>query len=100
MIGRAPSSASFLSISHTSGLRFPGSDSVDCRSEQLFELGITISGVVARRTAAIVLVELLVRSVDTAAGEIEPDLIVLAHDLGEPDGSLDNLKFTVDEHFL
>src|SRR6516162_5552704 len=50
--------------------------------EQLFEFGIAIAGVVARRTAAIVFVELLVRIVDPAAGEIKADLVVLAVHLG------------------
>src|SRR5207244_4166387 len=43
--------------------------------------GIAISGVVTWGTTGVVLVELLVGVVDPAAGEIEADLVVLAHDL-------------------
>src|SRR5215467_13360641 len=59
--------------------------------ELFFELGVAIAGVVAWRTAAIALVKLLVRVVDAAASEIEPDLKVLAVHLGVPKGSFDDL---------
>ena len=65
--------------------------------EQLFELGIAIAGVVARRAAAVILVELLVGVVDTAAGEIGADRVVLARDLGKPARGLDDLEFAVDD---
>src|SRR6516164_5508748 len=60
--------------------------------EQVFELGIAIAGIVARRAAGVVLVELLVGIVDAAAGEVEADLEILPIHLGIPKSSLDNLE--------
>ena|SRR6266404_8885839 len=40
MIGRAPSSCNFLSISHTILLRFSGSASIDCWSNSLSSSGL------------------------------------------------------------
>src|SRR5260370_4258582 len=37
---------------------------------------------------------------NAAAGEIEADLVVLAHDLGEPAGGLADVELAVDEHLL
>src|SRR3984893_7328542 len=68
--------------------------------EQLFELGIAIAGVVAWRTTAVVLVQLLVGIIDAAAGEIGANHVVLARDLGKPARGLDDLELAVDEHLL
>src|SRR5215472_9689785 len=68
--------------------------------ELIFELGVAIAGVVTRRTAAIVLIELLVRVVDAAAGEIEPDLEILAIHLGVPKGGFDDLELAADKYLL
>src|SRR6266852_5492130 len=68
--------------------------------EQLLQLRIAIACVVARRTAAIIFIELLVRIVDTAAREVEPDLVVFAHDLRESTRCFDDFEFAVDEHIL
>src|SRR6516225_4923801 len=54
MIGRAPSSANFLSISHTSFLRFTGSASADCRSTR--RVGTPRSCARTTRLASILLV--------------------------------------------
>jgi hypothetical protein len=64
--------------------------------EPLFELGIAIACVVALRAAAVILEELLVGVVDTAAGVVEADLVVLAGELGESVGGLDRVELAVD----
>ena len=48
--------------------------------DQRVDLPIAVAGVVALRAADVVLVELLVRIVDAAAGQIEADQIILAGD--------------------
>src|SRR5260370_29235275 len=57
--------------------------------ELLFELVVAVTGVVALRATAIILVELLVRIVDAAAGVILADLIVLARHFGQAIGGVD-----------
>src|SRR5215472_13507202 len=57
MIGRASSSASFLSIAHSRGLRFSGSPSLDCRSISRSTLGVAVAVPVQVRTAAIEYIE-------------------------------------------
>src|ERR1700751_3543935 len=54
------------------------------RDEPFLELRVAIAGVVALRTAAVILKELLVGVVHTTAGIVEADLIVLEGELGEP----------------
>ena len=68
--------------------------------EQLFELGIAIVGVVSRRTADIILVELLVRVVDAAASQIEADFVIFTIHFGVPKGRLDDIEFAFNEHIL
>src|SRR5204863_5488244 len=48
------------------------------RREQLFEFRVAIAGVVAFRAAAVILKELLVRVIDTAARIVPPELVVVA----------------------
>jgi hypothetical protein len=47
--------------------------------EQLFELGIAIAGVVAWRTTAVILVQLLVGIIDASAREIGANQLVICH---------------------
>src|SRR5262249_17604750 len=68
--------------------------------KHLSSLRIAIAGVIARGTAGIVFVELLVGVTDATAGEIEADLVVLAHNLGKPAGGLDDFELAVDEYLL
>ena len=73
-----PSSANRLAISHTSLLRFFLSDAIESWSTSLSTSTFC--------TADVVLVELLVRVVDAALGDIEADGVIPAHDLGIPLG--------------
>src|SRR5271166_5746119 len=68
--------------------------------EPLLELGVAIAGIVALGVAAVVLVELLVRVVDAAAGVVQADLVILAGDLGKPVGRLDRVERAVDISLL
>src|SRR3977135_3985505 len=56
--------------------------------------------VVTSGATGVVLVKLLIGIVDAATGEIEADLVVLAHDLGEPAGGLDDLELAIYEPLL
>jgi hypothetical protein len=99
MIGRAPSSANFLSISHQLLALFLvglGGLPVD----QLVDLRITVSVIVSDGTAGVILVKILVRVVERVAGEIEADGIVLAHDLGIPVRRVDYFELAVDVNLL
>jgi hypothetical protein len=64
------------------------------------ELGVAIADVVALRAAAVILEELLVGVVDTAAGIVEPDLVVLAGEPGEPVRGLDRVELAADPDLL
>jgi hypothetical protein len=61
---------------------------------------IAIIGVVTRRTAAIVFIELTVRISDAAASEIEADLVVFAIHLGVPKSGLDDFELAVNKYLL
>jgi len=68
--------------------------------DQLVDLGKAIAGIITFCTADVVLVELLVRVVDAALGDIEADGVIPAHDLGIPLGGVDGFEHTVDIDFL
>src|SRR5438874_9644093 len=68
--------------------------------DQRVDLLVAITGVVAVRTARVVLVEHLVGVVDRCLAYIDADRIVLADDLWEPVGGLDRLKGAVDVDLL
>ena len=70
------------------------------RNELFLQLGVAVAGVVALRAAAVILEELLVGVVDLAAGAVEPDLVVLAGELGKPVDGLDRLELAVDADLL
>src|SRR4029077_10857831 len=62
----------------------------------LVELRIAVAVIVALRSASEILVQCLVRIIDTIAGQIEADGIVAAHDLGIPLDSIYRLELAVD----
>src|SRR5215469_14397133 len=68
--------------------------------KELLQVRVAVGGVVALRTAAVILEELLVGVVDPAAGIVEADLVILARQLGEPVGGLDRFEFGVDPDLL
>src|SRR5262245_32021091 len=68
--------------------------------ELLLELLVAIVRVIALRSAAVILVEVLVRIVDRAAGEVEPHRIVLARDLAVPVARFHHFELAVDVDVL
>src|SRR5215813_15281252 len=68
--------------------------------EQLFDLGIAVTGIVALRLAGEVLVEVLIGIVDAVAGSVESHRVGLAADLGEPLRGLDDVDLGIDPDLL
>ena len=68
--------------------------------EQLLELLVAVVGVIALRSAGVILVEILVRIIDRIAGKVEPDRIVLARDLAVPVARFHHLELAVDINVL
>src|ERR1700730_7374896 len=99
MIGRAPSSAKFRSISHTSCLRLSWSASLDCWSISLSTSGFAVTIIVQLGAAPIKQVEVLV-GVGPASCSSEGDDIVLAHDPGKPVCGVDCFELAVDVDLL
>ena len=60
------------------------------------DLVIAIAGVIAVGAADIGFVEFLVRLVEAALGDRDPDCVVLADDPRKPIRGVDNLEFAVD----
>src|SRR6516164_3595184 len=56
---------------------------------QLVDFGIAIAGIVARGAAYIILIERHIRIVDCRLGDIDRDLVILAHQLRIPLGGID-----------
>src|SRR5215472_17464201 len=100
MIGQAPSCCSRWSISQTSCLRVSWSGSLDCRSKQLLDLGIAVAGIIARRIAGVILVELLVGIIDATGDARDTDLVILAGEFGEPEARFDRIELAVDIDLL
>src|SRR5215470_11206567 len=96
MIGRAPSSASLRSISHTSCLRACSSGIDRLAVDQLVDLGIAVPVGVVLGPAGVGLIENLVRIVDGFERRTVGDRIIVAHDLGEPQRIVDGFEFTLD----
>jgi hypothetical protein len=71
MIGRASSSANFLSISHTNPPALLLVGLARLLLDQLVDLSIAVTVVICFRTANVILIEGLVRIVDAFAGKIE-----------------------------
>src|SRR5262245_59725649 len=68
--------------------------------EQLLELLVAIVSVIALRSAAVILIEVLVRIVDRATGEVEPHRVVLARDLAVPVARFHHFELAVDVDVL
>src|SRR6516164_4486744 len=83
MIGRAPSSCNFLSDLPDEAAALVAVSDRRLLDELFFELAVAIAGIVALGPAGVILEELLVGIVDTAAGDVDADLVVFAgHFLG------------------
>jgi len=67
---------------------------------QLVDFGIAIAGIVARGAAYIILIERHIRIVDCRLGDIDRDLVILAHQLRIPLGGIDWVEFRVDVDLL
>src|SRR5712671_1242584 len=67
--------------------------------DQRIDLGIA-AGIIARRPAGVILVELVVGVVDGAAREAQRNGKILAHLLRDPAGGLDRLQLGVDPDFF
>ena len=63
---------------------------------QLVNRLVAISGVIARRAAAVILVELRIGIVDLAFGDIEPDFVIFAHQPRIPLRCIDRLEVAID----
>src|SRR6516162_10036598 len=96
MIGRAPSSCNFLSDLPDEAAALVAVSDRRLLDELFFELAVAIAGIVALGPAGVILEELLVGIVDTAAGDVDADLVVFAGHFGEPVRGLDRVEFTVD----
>src|SRR5215469_14758809 len=68
--------------------------------EQLLDLAIAVAGVIARRIAGVILVELLVGIIDGTGDAGDTDLVILAGELGEPEARFDRLELAVDVNIL
>src|SRR3954471_5051723 len=64
--------------------------------DQLIEVLAAIAGIILLGATDVVLIKILVRVVETTAGQVQTDLIILADDFGEPVGSLDRLEIAID----
>src|SRR6516225_2715402 len=63
--------------------------------DQLVDLRIAVAIVVQVSAAPVEQVKVLV-GVGPASRQVETDGVILAHDLGEPDGAVDRIEFAVD----
>ena len=64
---------------------------------QLIDLRVAVTGIVAFGATHVILVELLVRIVDPGLRYTKTDGKVLAHDLGIPLGRVDRFEFCIDK---
>src|SRR6516165_2357707 len=64
--------------------------------DQLVNRLVAISGVIAHRAKAVIFVELIIRIIDLALGDVEPDFEILAHQPGIPLRCIDSFKLAVD----
>src|SRR5262249_39829059 len=64
------------------------------------DLAIAVAGIIALRTASVVLVELLVGIVHSAGDARDPDLVVPARESREPNARFDSVELAVNIDFL
>ena len=100
MTGRAPSAANCRSISQTSCSRFFLVRFHGLLVDQLVDRGIAVAGIIPFRAAHVVLVKLLVRVIDAAPSDIEPDGVILTHDPRIPLSGVHRFEHTVDVDLL
>ena len=69
------------------------------RVDQLIGYFIAVARIVPLGAANVVLIEFLVRLVEPTRCDLDPELVILAHDAWKPVGRVDQLEFGIDIDF-